>query len=222
VTIAISRKEIRTEEQKEAPHPLAPAPPPGRGGGARSVIGWILIGIAVIGGGQQLSEKGFLGSVIETLPTVAFMVALGVGLIRRWSGKRIGLTLASVLAIPMFLVIALPTMSRDRTDTARIVAARSQIHTFITALGSYKLDTGTFPTTGQGLQALRSKPHNVREWAGPYVAFDIPKDPWGRDYVYRYPGEHGDEPDIISYGRDGQPGGEGPDSDIVSWIAGVR
>jgi general secretion pathway protein G len=220
--MAISRKEIRTEEQKGSPAPLMPAPLPVRRGGARSVIGWILIGIAVIGGGQQLSEKGFLGSLIESLPTMAFMIALGIGLIRRWSGKRIGITLACVLAIPMFLVIALPVMSPGRADTARIVAARGQIHNFMTALGSYKLDTGTFPTTGQGLQALRSKPQNVREWAGPYIAYDIPKDPWGRDYVYRYPGEHGDEPDIISYGRDGQPGGQGPDSDVVSWVVGVR
>ena len=113
-------------------------------------------------------------------------------------------------------------MSRGRADTARIVAARTQIQNFMTALGAYKLDTGAFPTTAQGLQALRSKPKDARDWAGPYIAYDIPRDPWGREYVYRCPGEHGDEPDIVSYGRDGQPGGEGPDSDIVSWTSEAR
>ena len=54
-------------------------------------------------------------------------------------------------------------------------------------------------------------------WNGPYIEKEIPKDPWGHDYVYRFPGEHGDGPDIVSLGRDGQPGGEGFDADIVSW-----
>ena len=58
----------------------------------------------------------------------------------------------------------------------------------MTALGTYKLDTGTFPTTEQGLQALRVKPEDVTQWNGPYMPQDIPKDPWGHDYVYKYPG----------------------------------
>ena len=65
--------------------------------------------------------------------------------------------------------------------------------------------------------ALRVKPQDVNQWAGPYLPQDIPVDPWGRAYVYKYPGEHGDEPDIICYGADGQPGGEGLNADIVSW-----
>jgi general secretion pathway protein G len=81
----------------------------------------------------------------------------------------------------------------------------------------YKLDTGTFPTTEQGLEALRVKPADAGQWAGPYMPQDIPKDPWGHDYIYKFPGEHADEPDIVSYGQDGQPGGEGLAADIVSW-----
>jgi general secretion pathway protein G len=215
--MAIYRKEIRTDELPGTAAPVSPIRPPARRGGARSIIGWALVVIAVIGGGQQLAEKGLLGSLIETLPTMALMIALGIGLIRRWSGKRISVTLACVFAIPMFLVIALPTMSRGRGGTARIVGARTQIRKFMTALGSYKLDTGTFPTTAQGLQALRLKPPRARDWAGPYVPYDIPKDPWGHEYVYRYPGEHGDEPDIVCLGADGQPGGVGISADIVSW-----
>jgi general secretion pathway protein G len=88
----------------------------------------------------------------------------------------------------------------------------------MTALGTYKLDTGTFPTTEQGLQALRVKPADVNQWNGPYMPKDIPKDAWARDFIYRFPGEHQvDEPEIVSLGADGQPGGEGINADIVSW-----
>ena len=84
-----------------------------------------------------------------------------------------------------------------------------------------KLDTGIFPTTEQGLQALRVRPADVPQWNGPYLPQDIPKDPWGTDYAYRFPGEHvPDEPEIISYGADRQPGGEGIYADIVSWKSG--
>ena len=87
----------------------------------------------------------------------------------------------------------------------------------MTSLGTYKLDIGTFPTSEQGLAALRLKPADINLWNGPYMPKDIPKDPWGHDYVYKFPGEHGDEPDIICLGGDGQPGGEGLNADIVSW-----
>jgi general secretion pathway protein G len=97
------------------------------------------------------------------------------------------------------------------------VAARVQINNFEQALTQYKLNTGLFPTTEQGLEALRTKPSTVNQWDGPYLRKEIPLDPWGHPYVYKFPGEHGEEPDIISYGSDGQPGGEGMNADIVSW-----
>jgi type II secretion system protein G len=78
----------------------------------------------------------------------------------------------------------------------------------MTALGSYKLDTGTFPTTEQGLQALRVKP-GTRTSGRALHAQDIPKDPWGHDYVYKFPGDHGDEPDIISLGPTASPAAKG-------------
>ncbi len=87
----------------------------------------------------------------------------------------------------------------------------------MTAVGAYKLDTGTYPTTEQGLQALRVKPEGVENWEGPYLQKDVGNDPWGHPYVYRYPGEHGDEPEIVCYGADGQPGGDGINADIDSW-----
>jgi general secretion pathway protein G len=134
--------------------------------------------------------------------------------------SRAGVTLIEMLVvvtiIGLFAMLVAPRMLQ-RGDVARAVAARAQINSFMTALGTYKLDTGLFPSTEQGLQALRTRPANLNLWAGPYLPQEIPLDPWGRPYVYKYPGEHGDEPDVISYGADGQPGGEGINLDIVSW-----
>jgi general secretion pathway protein G len=124
--------------------------------------------------------------------------------------------LVVVTIIGLFVALVGPSLWK-KTDVAKVTAARNQMMNFMTALGSYKLDTGAFPTSEQGLQALRTKPQDVEQWAGPYMPQDIPKDPWGHDYVYRYPGEHGDEPDIICYGQDGAAGGDGLAADIVSW-----
>ncbi len=97
------------------------------------------------------------------------------------------------------------------------VAAHAQIQGLMGALGTYKLDNGTYPTTEQGLAALRAKPADAPKWNGPYLPQEVPKDPWGHDWVYEFPGDHGNEPDIISYGADGRPGGDGINADIVSW-----
>ena len=124
--------------------------------------------------------------------------------------------LVVVTIIALFAALVAPRML-NQAGKARRTAAHAQINSFMTALGAYKLDTGTFPSTDLGLQALRVKPENEPQWAGPYLPQDIPLDPWGRPYLYKYPGEHGDEPDVISLGTDGQPGGEGDNADIVSW-----
>ena len=134
--------------------------------------------------------------------------------------SQAGVTLIEMLVvvtiIALFAAIVAPRML-SRGDAARKTAARAQINSFMTALGAYKLDTSTWPSTEQGLQALRNRPEGVANWNGPYLPQDIPMDPWGRPYVYKYPGEHGDEPDIISYAADGQPGGEDINADVVSW-----
>jgi general secretion pathway protein G len=131
-----------------------------------------------------------------------------------------GVTLIEMLVvvtiIGLFVALVGPGLFK-KADAAKITATRSQIESFMTALGQYKLDTGLFPTTEQGLLALRVKPNDMAQWAGPYMPKDIPKDPWGHDYLYKFPGDHGDEPEIISYGADGEPGGEGINADIVSW-----
>jgi general secretion pathway protein G len=124
--------------------------------------------------------------------------------------------LVVVVIIGLFVALVAPNMFRS-ADKARVTQARTQIDALMTALGEYKLDTGLFPTTEQGLESLRVKPADANIWNGPYLQKEIPKDPWGHDYIYRFPGEHGDGPDIVSLGQDGQPGGEGFAADIVSW-----
>lgn len=94
--------------------------------------------------------------------------------------------------------------------------ARAQIESFGQALDQYRLDVGQYPTSEQGLLALRTAPQQVARWQGPYLKRDIPDDPWGRAYQYKRPGQHG-EYDLVSLGADGQPGGDGENADIVSW-----
>jgi general secretion pathway protein G len=135
---------------------------------------------------------------------------------RRQAGVTLIEMMVVVVIIALFAALVLPRMM-GQADKARKTAARAQINAFMTALGSYKLDTGGYPTTEQGLQALRTKPENANGWQGPYTDKEIDNDPWGHPYLYHFPGEHGDEPDLISYGADGQPGGDGINADIVSW-----
>ena len=142
------------------------------------------------------------------------------GALRKRARVSAGVTLIELLVvvtiIALFAALVGPRLFRQ-VGRSRATAARAQINSFQTAIGIYKLDTGQFPTTEQGLAALRVNPGGVERWDGPYLPQDAPPDPWGRPYVYTYPGEHGDEPDLASYGADGQQGGEGEDADIMSW-----
>jgi general secretion pathway protein G len=136
--------------------------------------------------------------------------------IRRLAGVTLIEMLVVVTIIALFAALVAPRML-SRTDAARVTAARAQINSFMTALGAYKLDTGTYPTTEMGLNALRIKPPNANRWQGPYLPQEIPMDPWGRPYLYKFPSSQGDEPEIISLGADGQEGGESYNTDVVSW-----
>ncbi|MGQ9523391.1 MAG: type II secretion system major pseudopilin GspG [Armatimonadota bacterium] len=134
-----------------------------------------------------------------------------------------GFTLIELLVVMIILaILAAVVIPRviGRTEDARRAKARSDIAALETALDAYKLDNGSYPTTEQGLQALVEPPNTdpvPKNWSGPYLKKGVPKDPWGNDYVYVCPGEHNPDFDIASYGKDGQPGGEGEDADIVSW-----
>ncbi|MFN3565405.1 MAG: type II secretion system major pseudopilin GspG [Burkholderiaceae bacterium] len=104
----------------------------------------------------------------------------------------------------------------DQLGKSNTKIARAQIDALEKALDQYRLDVGSYPTSEQGLQALYVKPNNVERWQGPYLKKPAPPDPWGRPYLYKSPGEHGDY-DLVSYGADGKPGGSGEASDVPSW-----
>jgi general secretion pathway protein G len=131
-----------------------------------------------------------------------------------------GITLIEMLVVVTIIALFVGLVGVNvlkKGDDARRVAVKTEISNLTNALTLYKLDTGVFPSTSQGLEALRVKPDGVTNWAGPYLAKEVPQDAWGRPFQYKYPGEHGEEPDVLSLGADGQPGGEGNDADIVSW-----
>jgi general secretion pathway protein G len=95
-------------------------------------------------------------------------------------------------------------------------AAMAQIDAFGKALDQYRLDTGHYPSSEQGLAALMARPDNDPKWSGPYLRKAVPLDPWNRSYQYRQPGQHGDY-DVFSLGKDGQPGGSGEAADVTNW-----
>ncbi|MGC4027823.1 MAG: type II secretion system major pseudopilin GspG [Steroidobacteraceae bacterium] len=130
-----------------------------------------------------------------------------------------GFTLIEIMVVVVIiglLAAIIGPQVAGRADQAKVTKAQSDIAALETALTMYKLDNSRYPTTEQGLRALVEKPQDARNWkAGGYLR-RASKDPWGNDYQYRYPGEHG-EIDIFSLGADGQPGGEGLDEDIGNW-----
>jgi general secretion pathway protein G len=133
-----------------------------------------------------------------------------------------GFTLIEILVVITILAILaglLVPRVMDRPDQARVVAAKNDIRAIQSAINLYRLDSGVYPSTEQGLLALVQRPEagNVpRNWKQGGYLERMPKDPWGNDYQYLYPGVHG-EVDIFSLGADGQPGGEGYAADIGTW-----
>ena len=126
------------------------------------------------------------------------------------------LELLVVVAIIGLLVGYVAPRYFSQLGKSEVTAARAQIDGLEKALDQYRLDTGRFPTTEQGLKALVVKPPDEPKWKGPYLRKDLPLDPWGNAYQYKAPGTHGDY-DIVSYGKDGQPGGSGEDADITNY-----
>jgi general secretion pathway protein G len=138
--------------------------------------------------------------------------------------RSLGFTLIEMLVVITVIAIlaslVTPMVFRNVGD-AKVSAARAQVEVFGLALDAYRLDTDYYPSTAQGLEALRRQPAGApaaRNWRGPYLKKVVPLDPYGRPYVYRSPGESNPETyDLLSLGRDGAPGGTGEDADITSW-----
>lgn len=123
-----------------------------------------------------------------------------------------GLILVAITALAWFGSVNWHAQSH--VNLAKPTAARQQIKSFFEALRMYAEDTGSYPPTHHGLQALRAAPKGVRGWHGPYLPQEIPTDPWNRAYIYSNDGA----PKIASLGADGQPGGEGPNADITQQL----
>jgi general secretion pathway protein G len=152
-----------------------------------------LIGRAVDAAARMKGNGGF--TLIELMIVIAIIGIL------------------SIIVVPRFM---------DIPQKARVEAAKQQIAAFGLALDRYNLDNGVYPTTEQGLAALIEKPNsepapmNYNE-GGYLKKKELPKDPWGRDYIYRSPGDQGNDYEIMSLGADGRDGGEGVNGDIKSW-----
>ncbi len=138
----------------------------------------------------------------------------------RIRNARSGFTLIEIMVVMMIigLLMALvgPRFIRQ-SEKAQVQAARIQIEQLGMALDTFRLDIGRYPSTQEGLAALRQRPFGVDRWDGPYLKKDVPKDPWDRPYLYRSPGEGGRPYDLVSLGADGSPSGDGDNRDIASW-----
>ncbi len=142
---------------------------------------------------KTFSQKGKKGNGFTLIELLIVMVIIG---------------LLAAFVVPKFI---------GRVGESKQITTKAQIELLSTALEMYKLDTGKYPPQGEGLKALINKSGEVNNWKGPYLKKNvIPKDPWGVEYVYKHPGEHGDY-DILSYGADGNEGGTDEDADVVSW-----
>lgn len=132
--------------------------------------------------------------------------------------RRAGFTLIELLLVLVILgilaAIVVPKFS-GRTEQARETAARSQIATFSTALDAFEVDTGRYPRGKNGLMDLVTQPRDTQNWRGPYMKDQVPKDPWGNEYVYECPGKHNTSGyDLFSMGPDARAGTE---DDVTNW-----
>jgi general secretion pathway protein G len=143
---------------------------------------------------------------------------------RRQRPANSGFTLMEMMIviaiIGVLAVLVGPSVFRN-LGVANMTAARSQVETLAVALESFRMDTGRYPTTEEGLAVLRVIPAGTQPpagWQGPYLRKSVPPDPWKRQYVYRSPGEQNPESyDLLTYGRDGLEGGNGENADVTSW-----
>lgn len=126
------------------------------------------------------------------------------------------LELLVVVAIIGLLVGFVAPRYFGQIGKSEITTAKAQIDALEKALDQYRLDTGRYPSTEMSLNALVQRPQNEPKWNGPYLKKAVPLDPWGKAYVYRAPGEKSDF-DLISYGKDGTPGGSGENADITNY-----
>lgn len=133
--------------------------------------------------------------------------------------RQDGFTLLELLVVLVILGLLAGYVAPryfSQVGKSEVTTAQAQIGALEKALDQYRIDTGRYPSTEQGLAALNVKPADEARWGGPYLKKAVPSDPWGNPYQYRMPGEHS-EVDVFSLGRDGRPGGTEADADIGNW-----
>lgn len=133
--------------------------------------------------------------------------------------KNQGFTLLELLVVIVIIgllaSIAAPKLF-SQIGKSETKTAAAQLESLGLGLDQYRIDVGQYPTTEQGLIALNQNPGNAPKWAGPYLKKTVPNDPWGKPYLYKSPGEHGDY-DLYTLGKDGQLGGSSDNQDVQSW-----
>jgi general secretion pathway protein G len=132
---------------------------------------------------------------------------------------RAGFTLLELLVVMVIIGLLVSYVGPRffaQIGKSEVKATRAQMDALEKALEQYRIDTGRFPSSEQGLAALFTRPNNEPRWAGPYLKKTPPPDAWGHPFQYKSPGEHG-EFDLVSMGKDGRAGGSGEDADITNW-----
>ena len=134
--------------------------------------------------------------------------------------KKQGFTLLELLVVLVIIGLLAgiigPSLFKN-VGKSEVTTAKAQIESLSKAIDTYRLDTGKFPSTEEGLQVLTTRPNNLPNWQGPYLKKAVPLDPWGMPYQYKHPSEHQMDYDLYSFGADKALGGEQHNSDLGNW-----